>query len=45
MPVSGSNAPPFQFAPPLAPASWIVPSFAFGPSPITDGGVNGGPIT
>ena len=43
MPVSGSNAPLCQSAPPTEPGSWIVPRWPSGPSPRTDGGVKSGP--
>ena len=44
IPVSGSNAPPCQSAPPTEPGNWTVPLMPPGLSPRTDGGVNTGPI-
>ena len=45
MPVSGSNAPVFQFAAPHEPGSISVPRLVPGSSVVIDGGVNIGPVT
>ena len=45
MPVSGSNAPVFQFAAPHVPGTTIVPFLPPGSSLAIDGGVKIGPVT
>src|SRR6266516_194688 len=45
IPVSGSNAAPFQSAPPTEPGSWSVPLASFGPPRLIEGGVKRGPMT